>query len=86
VLSKFLHLGLPLNTVIKSATMTPAAILGMSDTIGTLQIGAEADIALFELEQNEVSLWDNIRSVRTQRTLTKQLSLLMVIKGGKVIE
>lgn len=86
VLSKFLHLGLPLNTVIKSATMTPAAILGMSNTIGTLQIGAEADIALFELEQNEVSLWDNIRSVRTQRTLTKQLSPLMVIKGGKVIE
>ena len=86
VLSKFLHLGLPLNTVIKSATMTPAAILGMSNTIGTLQIGAEADIVLFELEQNEVSLWDNIRSVRTQRTLTKQLSPLMVIKGGKVIE
>jgi dihydroorotase len=86
VLSKFLHLGLPLSTVIKSATMIPAAILGMSDTIGTLKIGAEADIALFELEHNEVSLWDNIRSVRTQRTLTKQLSPLMVIKGGKVIE
>lgn len=86
VLSKFLHLGLPLSTVIKSATMTPAAILGMGDTIGTLQIGAEADIALFELEHNQVSLWDNIRSVRTQRTLTKQLSPRMVIKGGKVIQ
>ncbi|MCW4039817.1 MAG: amidohydrolase/deacetylase family metallohydrolase [Candidatus Bathyarchaeota archaeon] len=86
VLSKFLHLGLPLSTVIKSATMIPAAILGMSDTIGTLRIGAEADIALFEQVHDEVPLWDNIRPVKTQRILTKLLSPRGVIKGGKVIE
>ncbi len=86
VLSKFLHLGLSLSTVIKSATMIPAAILGMSDTIGTLRIGAEADIALFEQVHDEVPLWDNIRPVRTQRILTKLLSPRGVIKGGNVIE
>jgi dihydroorotase len=86
VLSKFLHLGLSLSTVIKSATMTPATILGMSDTIGTLRIGAEADIALFEQIYDEVPLWDNIRPVRTQRILTKLLSPRGVIKGGRVIE
>ena len=86
VLSKFLHLGLPLSTVIKSTTTRPATILGMSDTIGTLRIGAEADIALFEMIQDKVSLWDNIQSVRTQRTLTKQLSPRIVIKGGNMIE
>jgi dihydroorotase len=86
VLSKFLHLGLSLSTVIKSATMTPATILGMSDTIGTLRIGAEADIALFEQIYDEVPLWDNIRPVRTQRILTKLLSPRGVIKSGKVIE
>lgn len=86
VLSKFLHLGLSLSTVIKSATMIPAAILGMSDTIGTLRIGAEADIALFEQVHDEVPLWDNIRPVKTQRVLTKLLSPRGVIKSGNVIE
>ena len=86
VLSKFLHLGLSLSTVIKSATMIPAAILGMTDTLGTLRVGAEADIGLFKWVREKVSLWDNIRSVRTQRTLTKRLSPQMVIKGGNVIE
>ena len=86
VLSKFLHLGLSLSTVIKSATMMPATILGMTDTLGTLRVGAEADIALFEWVHDEISLWDNIRSVRTQRTLTKRLSPRIVIKGGNVIE
>ena len=86
VLSKFLHLGLSLSTIIKSSTMIPAAILGMADTLGTLRVGAEADIALFEWVNENVSLWDNIRPVRTQRTLTKCLSPRMVIKGGNVIE
>lgn len=85
VLSKFLHLGLSLSTVIKSATTVPATILGMTDTIGTLRIGAEADIALFEWIHDEIPLWDNIQPVKTQRTLTKRLSPQVVIKGGKVI-
>jgi dihydroorotase len=85
VLSKFLHLGLSLRTVIKSVTMIPASILGMTGTIGTLKIGAEADIALFEWVHEEIPLWDNIQPVRTQRILPKRLSPREVIKGGKVI-
>ncbi len=85
VLSKFLHLGLPLHTVIQSATSEPASILGMADKIGTLRVGAEADIVLFDWIHDEVPLWDNIQPVRTQRTLTKRLSPQMVIKGGQVI-
>ncbi|HRW06088.1 MAG TPA: amidohydrolase/deacetylase family metallohydrolase [Caldilineaceae bacterium] len=56
--SKLLHLGMPLLEAIRRVTATPAQVLGMAGQIGTLQPGAEADIALLELAEGDFALTD----------------------------
>lgn len=85
VLSEFLHLGLSLYDVIKYSTIAPASVLGMEERIGTLKVGAEADIAVFEMEEGEFPLWDNIRPAKEQRTINRLLRPMKVVKGGRMI-
>ena len=40
--------GLPLAEVVKSATETPARIMGLNDRKGSLQEGYDADIVVFD--------------------------------------
>jgi dihydroorotase len=56
-LSKFLNLGLSLDEVIACATVRPAAAIGESG-IGTLSVGARADIAAFRLEEGPFTFHD----------------------------
>src|SRR5947209_1678500 len=56
-LSKFLNLGMSLPNVIARATVRPAAVIGRAD-LGTLQVGAPADIALFYLEEGDYTFYD----------------------------
>ena len=56
-LSKFLGLGLSLEQVIARATLHPAKAMRRPD-LGTLSVGAPADIALFRLEQRDQLLHD----------------------------
>lgn len=46
-LSKYAALGIPFEALIKLCTATPAAHMGMADTIGSLTPGHAADIAVF---------------------------------------
>ena len=61
-LTKFLAMGMPLADVIRASTATPAAALNLRDSagrlLGSLGVGAEADIAVFDLESVDVSLED----------------------------
>ncbi len=74
-----------MSAVIERSTLAPARILGMEERIGTLKVGAEADIAVFTIEEGEFPLWDNIRPVKKQRTITKRLNPGIVVKGGTVV-
>jgi dihydroorotase len=56
-LSKFLNLGMSLPDVIARATVRPAAVIGRPD-LGTLQVGAPADIALFRVEEGNYTFYD----------------------------
>lgn len=56
-LSKFLNLGMSLREVIARATARPAAAMGRPD-LGTLGVGAPADIALFRLEEGDYAFYD----------------------------
>lgn len=56
--SKLLHLGMPLPEALRRVTETPAQVLGMAGQIGTLQPGAEADIALLEQAEGDFELTD----------------------------
>jgi len=58
-LDKFLHVGMSVPEVIRRSTATCANWLGMADEIGTLQVGACADITVLEIESGEFPLTDS---------------------------
>ena len=58
VMTKMLHVGMPLIDVIKAVTMTPAAAIGRSDVIGSLSSGYAADITVVRIEDVDIDLED----------------------------
>ena len=58
VLTRMLHLGMPLSEIIRCSTIAPAAAIGWSDRIGTLGVGREADVAVLALEDVDMDLED----------------------------
>jgi dihydroorotase len=58
-MSKYLHLGLSLEDVVRMATTEPAAVVGRPGRMGTLGVGAEADVAVMRLEEGPVTFTDS---------------------------
>ncbi len=58
VMSKFVGLGIPLERVIAMATATPARVIGKVAGLGTLRVGAPADLSLLEVVEGAVSFVD----------------------------
>ena len=56
VLSKWFNLGLSLPEVIAACTCNPAAIHHLPDGIGTLDIGAAANLTVFSVEERPFHL------------------------------
>ena len=54
-MSKFLNLGMPLEQVVALATAAPAKAIGRVDKLGTLQLGAPADVAMLEIVEGPVT-------------------------------
>ena len=80
-LSKFLNLGMDLESVMACATTTPARLLGLEGVIGTLKKGATADIALFELETGDFEFVDAEGNVLPGKT---RLDPRYTIRSGKI--
>jgi dihydroorotase len=78
--SKFLHLGLSLAEVVQRVTSTPAACIGRSGELGTLAVGAAADISLFRLSSGEFRFQD---SARTEERGAMRLDPVAVIRNGR---
>jgi dihydroorotase len=49
VMSKFLNLGMSLEQVIAAATVNPAKVINRMPKLGTLQVGAPADVSVLEV-------------------------------------
>lgn len=81
VLSKFMWLGMSINDAVRLSTQTTANIMGLSDTLGTLKVGAEADIALLQSEEGKFIFTDTM-----ERSVTSDIKLSHVktIKAGRV--
>jgi dihydroorotase len=82
VMSKFLHLGLSLEEVIKAATFKPAEVLGKEETLGALKPGANGDVAIFKLEEGKFPLEDCSREWEICR---RRLRAMKVIKDGEIV-
>ena len=80
VLSKFLLLGLTLPQIVACATSRAAKTLPVFRDLGTLAVGAPADLAVFDLREGEVEFVDNERIVRKGR---QKLVPTAVILGGQ---
>jgi dihydroorotase len=64
VMSKFLGLGFTLDQVVAMATQAPARVIGKLPKLGTLQIGAPADLSLLEIVDGPVSFVDTRNNKR----------------------
>ena len=58
VMTKMLHVGMPLIDVIRAVTMTPAVAIGRSDAFGSLSHGFGADITILRIEDVDIDLED----------------------------
>ncbi|WP_046114279.1 amidohydrolase family protein [Aquincola tertiaricarbonis] len=67
VMSKFLHLGFSLPQVVAMATQAPARAIGRMPKLGTLQVGAPADLSILELVEGPVTFVDTRNNQREGR-------------------
>jgi dihydroorotase len=80
VMSKLLNLGIPLEEVVARTTWEPAKIINRVPGLGTLQVGAPADISIFDLVDGPVEFVDTRNN---KRTGTKKLVPWLTVKGGR---
>jgi dihydroorotase len=64
VMSKFLGLGYSLEQVVAMATVAPAKAIGRIPKLGTLQVGAPADLSILEIVNGPVSFVDTRNNKR----------------------
>ena len=93
-MTKMLHLGLPLEDVIRRSTETPARALGLDESLGTLRVGAEGDAAVLRLEEGSFELVDRLTTMTklgstrwepgVRFTATRRLSHVRTILRGRV--
>jgi dihydroorotase len=80
-MSKLLNIGMPLDELIYRSTVTPAREIGHPE-LGTLSEGAEADIALLQLETDEFGFTD---CGQARYTGTRRLTCGMTLRAGQVV-
>jgi dihydroorotase len=80
VMSKFLALGMPLEDVVAKATVEPAKIIGHVPGLGTLGVGAPADVAIMDLVDGPEEFVDTRNN---KRSGTKKLVPVLTIRGGR---
>lgn len=81
VMSKFLNIGMPLEEVIRRSTTEPARSIGHPE-LGTLRVGACADVAVFNLRQGKFGFRDGAGS---RLNGTRKLECVLTIRDGKIV-
>src|SRR5215211_3138693 len=71
VMSKFMGLGFSLEQVVAMATINPAKVINRAPKLGTLQVGAPADVAVMELVEGPTSFVDTRNNRREGRAHLK---------------
>jgi dihydroorotase len=78
--SKLLHLGLPLTDVVRRVTTTPAACIGRGGELGTLALGAAADVTLLRSVPGE---WRFRDAAGVEELGGTRLEPVAVVRGGR---
>ena len=80
VMSKFLNLGFSLEQVVAMATVSPARVINRVDKLGTLQVGAPADVSILELVEAPVTFVDTRKNTREG---TRWLKPVQLVRAGR---
>ncbi|MES3019284.1 MAG: amidohydrolase/deacetylase family metallohydrolase [Bacteroidota bacterium] len=81
VMSKFLAMGMDMQTVIKLTTQAPAKQIQRED-LGNLSIGSEADVAVFSVRKGDFGFTD----VRRDKVKgTEKLEAELTIRAGNIV-
>ena len=80
-MSKFLNIGMSLQDVILRTTWNPAITIKRTD-LGNLSVGAEADIAVFNVRKGDFGFID-IRKTKIKGT--QKLETELTIRAGKIV-
>jgi dihydroorotase len=81
-LSKFLHLGMSFEDVLLRATFNPARVINRVSGLGTLSVGAPADISLLAIEEGQFRLVDSQKNavVAGKRIVSR----LAIVRGRRL--
>ena len=71
VMSKFIGMGFSMSEVISMATIAPARVIGRIPKHGTLQLGAPADLSIFDVVEGAVSFVDTRNNKREGKVYLK---------------
>ncbi|MBI2505058.1 MAG: amidohydrolase/deacetylase family metallohydrolase [Candidatus Latescibacteria bacterium] len=80
-MSKFLALGMPLQEVIYRSTQKPAEVIRRPE-LGHLSVGAEADVAVLELQEGEFGFTD---SGGARQDGTQKLECQLTVRKGEIV-
>jgi dihydroorotase len=80
-MSKFLNMGMALDEVVYRSTVAPAREIGHPE-LGTLTVGAEADVAVLQLERGEFGYWD---CGRAKLIGEQRLRCCLTLRSGEIV-
>lgn len=80
-MSKFLAMGMDLQSVIKASTWTPAQVIKREE-LGNLSVGSEADVAILNLRKGKFGLFDY---TGYKLETDKKFDCEMTIRAGKIV-
>lgn len=84
-LSKFLHLGMPLEKVIECATINPARTFRFPNQPGTLRVGTEADVAVFRILEGDFEmLASSLEGPLEKRIVHRKILPVATVRGGRL--
>ena len=81
-ITKMMALGMPLAEAIKRSTVAPAKAISKFPEIGTLNVGAEADIAVFRVEEGVFALFD---AWKKKMLTNEQLTNILTVRAGQIV-
>jgi dihydroorotase len=80
-MNKILNIGMPLQEVIYRSTVTPANEIGHPE-LGNLSVGAEADVAVFQMVEGDFGFMD---CGRAKIRGDKKLECLLTLRAGEIV-
>ncbi|HET7341186.1 MAG TPA: amidohydrolase/deacetylase family metallohydrolase [Methylomirabilota bacterium] len=80
VMSKFLALGLSLDEVVQRTTVEPAKVIGRVPGLGTLAVGAPADVTIMDVVDGPAEFVDTRNNKRTGK---QKLVPWLTVRGGR---